>query len=55
MLRARLRERGYTPLSTVNVMRLLAHLSRWLDASSLGVADLTSEQASSARRPSPTA
>ena len=44
MLRARLRERGYTPLSTVNVMRLLAHLSRWLDASSLGVADLTSEQ-----------
>ena len=44
MLRTRLQERGYTPLSTVNMMRLLAHLSRWLDASGLGVADLTSEQ-----------
>jgi integrase/recombinase XerD len=42
--RGRLRESGYTPLSTVNVMRLMAHLSRWLDANSLGVADLTSEQ-----------
>jgi site-specific recombinase XerD len=42
--RARLRESGYTPLSVVNVMRLMAHLSRWLDANGLGVADLTSEQ-----------
>jgi integrase/recombinase XerD len=40
----RLLESGYTPLSTVNVMRLMAHLSRWLDANGLGVADLTSEQ-----------
>jgi integrase/recombinase XerD len=43
-LRARLRDSGYTPLSAVNVMRLVAHLSRWLEASGLGVADLTSEQ-----------
>jgi integrase/recombinase XerD len=42
--KARLRESGYTPLSTVNAMRLMAHLSRWLEASGLGVADLTSEQ-----------
>jgi site-specific recombinase XerD len=44
MLKARLRERGYTPLSTVIVMRLVAHLSRWLDANALGVSDLTGEQ-----------
>jgi integrase/recombinase XerD len=44
MLKARLRKSGYTPLTTVNVMRLLAHLSRWLDANGLGVADLTGEQ-----------
>jgi integrase/recombinase XerD len=42
--RARLREYGYTPLSAVNAMRLLAHLSRWLDTNGLGVADLTGEQ-----------
>ncbi len=35
---------GYTPLTTVNLMRLMAHLSRWLDANDLGVADLTSER-----------
>jgi integrase/recombinase XerD len=44
VLRARLRERGYTPLSAVNVMRLMAHLSRWLDASGLGAADLSGDQ-----------
>src|SRR5437899_2203284 len=44
MLKARLRERGYTPLSTVIVMRLVAHLSRWLGANALGVGDLTGEQ-----------
>ncbi len=44
MLKARLGERGYTPLSTVIVMRLVAHLSRWLDANALGVADLTGGQ-----------
>lgn len=42
--RARLRGSGYTPLSAVNAMRLMVHLSRWLDANGLGVADLTTEQ-----------
>jgi integrase/recombinase XerD len=53
MVKARLRERGYTPLSTVIVMRLVAHLSRWLEVNGLGVADLTSgqvERYASARR-----
>jgi site-specific recombinase XerD len=44
MVKARLRERGYTPLTAVIVMRLMAHLSRWLDANALGVAGLTGEQ-----------
>src|SRR5262249_61570710 len=43
-VKATLRESGYTPLTAVNVMRLMAHLSRWLDANALGVAGLTSEQ-----------
>ena len=43
-LGARLRASGYTPLSTVNVMRLMAHLSRWLSANGLGAADLTRGQ-----------
>jgi integrase/recombinase XerD len=43
-VKAKLRESGYTPLSAVNVMRLMAHLSRWLDANALGVAGLTGEQ-----------
>ncbi len=44
VLKARLRDAGYTPLSTVVVMRLMAHLSRWLDASGVGVAGLGREQ-----------
>ncbi len=40
--RSRLGELGYTALTTVNVMRLMADLSRWLDAGGLTVADLTS-------------
>jgi integrase/recombinase XerD len=41
---ARFRE-GYTPLSAANVMRLMAHLSRWLEVnSSLEVAEPPSEQ-----------
>ncbi len=44
VLGARLRASGYTPLTTVNVMRLMAHLSRWLSANGLGVADLTRGQ-----------
>src|SRR5215470_18043024 len=43
-VKAKLRESGYTPLTAVNVMRLMAHLSRWLAANALGVADLTGEQ-----------
>ena len=43
-LRSALRDAGYTPSSTVNQVRLLAHLSRWLDAGRLGVADLTDER-----------
>ncbi len=43
-LGARLRAFGYTPLTTVNVMRLMAHLSRWLSANGLGAADLTRGQ-----------
>lgn len=42
--RAGLLERGYTPLTVVSVMRLAAHLSRWLEGSGLAVADLTSDQ-----------
>ena len=44
-LRAGLRASGYTPLSTVNTMRLVAHLSRWLEANGLGVSDLDGELA----------
>lgn len=34
-----------TPLSAVNTMRLVAHLSRWLEANGLGVSDLDGELA----------
>lgn len=44
MFRAGLQDCGYTPLSAVNAMRLMAHLSRWMEADGLGVADLTGEQ-----------
>lgn len=40
--KARLEELGYTPLSAVNSMRLVVHLSRWLDACGLTAADLSS-------------
>jgi integrase/recombinase XerD len=38
---AELRARGYTPLTTVNELRQVARLSRWLDAEGLSVADLS--------------
>ncbi len=41
---SRLAELGYTPLTTVNMMRLMAHLSRWLDEGGMGAGDLTSER-----------
>lgn len=42
--RARLRERGYTRLTVVNETRPLAHLSRWLEASGIGAAELSRER-----------
>src|SRR5690349_1052363 len=38
---ALLSERGYTPLSRVNQLRVMVHLSRWMQAGGLDVADLT--------------
>lgn len=37
-------ERGYTPLSAVVQMQLMVHLSRWMDAQGLSVAELTPER-----------
>jgi len=39
-----LKERGYTPLTTVNELRQAARLSRWLEANGLGAAELSSER-----------
>jgi len=39
--RAELRERGYTPLSTVNELRQVARFSRWLQADGLTVAEVS--------------
>jgi site-specific recombinase XerD len=39
-----LRDAGYTPLSAGTQLRLMAHLSRWLDESHLTAADLTAER-----------
>lgn len=41
---ARLGERGYTPLTVVNELRQLAHLSRWLQTAGMGAVDVTSER-----------
>jgi integrase/recombinase XerD len=41
---AELRRRGYTPLSTVNELRQVGRLSRWLEARGCGAGDLTSGQ-----------
>ncbi len=41
---AELRERGYTPLTTVNGLRQVGRLSRWLEISGLSAADLSSER-----------
>lgn len=34
------KERGYTPLTTVNELRQVGRLSRWLDAGGLGATEL---------------
>jgi integrase/recombinase XerD len=39
-----LAEAGYTPLSAANQVRLLAHLSRWLEGRGLSPEDLTGER-----------
>lgn len=39
-----LREAGYTPLSAVNQLRLMTHLSRWLETRGLSGADLTEQR-----------
>jgi integrase/recombinase XerD len=43
-LREALSAAGYTPLSAVSQLRLMAHLSRWLDARGLSAADLSEER-----------
>lgn len=37
-------ELGYSPLSSANLLRLVAHLSRWLEQQELTVEELTQEQ-----------
>ena len=36
--------RGYTPLSADTQVRLLAHLSQWLEVRGLGVSELTEDR-----------
>jgi integrase/recombinase XerD len=43
-VRSRLAEHGYTPLTSVNELRQVAHLSRWMAAGQLTVAELTPER-----------
>ncbi len=43
LYRSRLEESGYTPLSVVNELRQVAHLSQWLEECQLTAADLTRE------------
>lgn len=42
--KARLGELGYAPLTTVNELRLVLHVSRWLEARGLSASDLTPER-----------
>ncbi len=42
--RLELKERGYTPLTTVNELRQVARLSSWLEASGLTDAQLSGER-----------
>lgn len=43
-LRRALLERGYAPLSATNLLRLAAHLSRWLEAHALCLEQLSTER-----------
>ena len=40
----KLRDAGYTPLSAVTQKRLLAHVSRWLEANGLDASDLSEQR-----------
>ena len=43
MYKVELNERGYTPLTTVNELRQMAHLSRWLKEQNIGLVGLTNQ------------
>lgn len=43
-LRTALLARGYAPLSATNLLRLAAHLSRWLEAHAFGLEQLSTER-----------
>jgi hypothetical protein len=36
---------GYTPLTTANVLRLMANLNRWMEARGMAAEDLSQERA----------
>lgn len=42
--KAELEASGYTPLSTASVMRVVAHLSHWLEGEAMDVADMSRER-----------
>jgi integrase/recombinase XerD len=42
--KTRLSQLGYTPLTSVSLLRVMAHLSRWLGVNQLTVADLSTER-----------
>src|ERR1700722_14683752 len=45
LVAAQTREHGHTPLTTAGVLRLMAHLSRWMEARGLGPRDLCRDAA----------
>src|SRR5216683_1107900 len=53
--RSWLLDRGYTPLTTVPKLQLMAHVSRWLEREGLTAADLTDPVAEIAGGPAPDA
>jgi site-specific recombinase XerD len=45
LVTAEARECGYTPLTTAGMLRLMAHLSRWMQARGMGAGDLSRARA----------
>jgi integrase/recombinase XerD len=45
LVAAEAREYGYTPLTTASVLRLMANLSRWMEARGMSAQDLSRERA----------